>query len=100
MSKNNSVPQFRPDEFHYRFDHKFPHHGNALFEDDGRLFIGNVINDTVKDIEEVSLVEALEWYTLLIQIAPESEGTMELLCRMAAKELSQRNAFTGGSPLN
>ena len=88
---SENLPHFEAKDFHYKFDMQFPHHGNALFEDGGRLFIGNVVDDTVENVEEVSLVEALRWYALLIQIEPESEGTTELLCWMAAKELSKKD---------
>jgi hypothetical protein len=98
MKKNipNSIPKFDVEDALYEFGSEFPRHPNTLFAENERLFLANVVNKKIDEIEEVSLVEALEWYVLLTPIAGGAYGSIELLCSMAAKALSKNEVVQSG----
>jgi|GEM_PF-4238777 len=96
----NSIPNFEADDFVFRFEEQFPLHANTLFADDERLFLGNVVDGRVEDVEEITLIEALQWYAQLTPVTNFSEGSTVLLCTMAAKALSKKDAATGGDLWN
>jgi len=93
----NSIPKFDAEDYLYQFDNEFPCDPNTLFAENERLFLATVVDEKIEEIEEVSLVEVLEWYALLTPIGFDASGSIHSLCSMAAKELSKMDVWRAGS---
>lgn len=84
------------------FDDRFPSEYNSLFVCGDRLFLADTegANDiwrspfrlpfseaVASDFHEISLKQALEWYVRCDPWSHSSEGTVSLLCKLAAERL-------------